>query len=109
LTLNKKFSFKIPLDKKYTFKFKFKRSSGSTLVKIRFCGPATAVEIPTVTAPHKMIKTRGQCVAETGLQFAVLALYPSQLATLQSREKTVFISGPPGTGKSIVLALKVGR
>ena len=74
---------------------------------IRFCGPATAVEIPTVMGPHKVIiKTTGQSVAETGLQFSILALYPAQLRVLQSGAQRVFITGPPGTGKTVVLALK---
>ena len=64
------------------------------------------MEIPTVSTPHKVIKTAGQAVAETGLQFSILALYPSQLLILRNAGDTVFLTGPPGTGKSVVLALK---
>ena len=53
-----------------------------------------------------IIKTTGQSVAETGLQFSVLALYPSQLDVLQNGPSKVFLTGPPGTGKTVVLALK---
>ena len=57
--------------------------------------------------PHKVIiKTTGQSVAETGLQFSILALYPAQLLVLQSGERRVFLTGPPGTGKTVVLALR---
>lgn len=45
-------------------------------------------------------------MAEAGNRMALLALYPEQLALLKEQLPLVFLTGPPGTGKSIVLVLK---
>ncbi|XP_070209685.1 mediator of RNA polymerase II transcription subunit 12-like [Littorina saxatilis] len=86
----------------------------------RFCGPATTVEVPTVTAPRKamakpgkytparkVLRTEGEAVAETGLIHSLLALYPDQVDLLSDNTLCcVHLRGPPGTGKTIVLVLK---
>ena len=53
-----------------------------------------------------MIRTTGHCVAETGLQYSILSLHPYQLHILHNGQERVFLTGPPGTGKTVVLALK---
>ncbi|XP_070209679.1 uncharacterized protein [Littorina saxatilis] len=87
----------------------------------RFCGPATTVEVPTVTAPRKamakpgkytparkVVRIEGEAVAETGLIHSLLALYPDQVDLLSDNTlRCVHLRGPPGTGKTIVLVLKV--
>ncbi|KAK7091348.1 hypothetical protein V1264_009041 [Littorina saxatilis] len=86
----------------------------------RFCGPATTVEVPTVTAPRKamakpgkytpaskVVRTEGEAVAETGLIHSLLALYPDQVDLLSDNTLCcVHLRGPPGTGKTIVLVIK---
>ncbi|KAK7091343.1 uncharacterized protein [Littorina saxatilis] len=86
----------------------------------RLCGPATTVEVPTVTAPRKamakpgkytparkVLRTEGEAVAETGLIHSLLALYPDQVDLLSDNTlRCVHLRGPPGTGKTIVLVLK---
>ncbi|XP_076456734.1 uncharacterized protein LOC143291034 [Babylonia areolata] len=73
----------------------------------RFSGPATTILIPTATRPPKEIKTEWQAVAELGLRFSRLALYPDQVDMLNSSlPPCVYLRGPPGCGKTVVLVLK---
>lgn len=72
----------------------------------RFGGPATTIEMPTVTPPRGELRSLSQAIAYTGLVMARLTLYPDQVDILFKDEPLVFLTGPPGTGKSIVLAVK---
>nr|KAG5711423.1 hypothetical protein BaRGS_025850 [Batillaria attramentaria] len=72
----------------------------------RFCGPATTIDVPTVTPPRHELRSESQGIAHTGLIMARLTLYPYQVRHVTSRKRLVFLSGPPGTGKTIVLAVK---
>lgn len=78
----------------------------SPLISPRMCGPATTVEIFCVTRPRVEIRTEGEGVSETGERMTLIALYPEQMRLLSSQSARVFLTGPPGTGKSIVLVLK---
>lgn len=71
-----------------------------------FCGPATTHEIFCVTSPRLELRTYGEGVAETGNRLASLVLYPDQLEILTSALPLVFLCGPPGTGKTVVLVLQ---
>ena len=65
------------------------------------------MEIPTVTAPNKVLRTLGQAVAETGLILSTLTLYPDQVDLLNNNSlSSVHLYGPPGTGKTLVMVLK---
>ncbi|KAK7092750.1 uncharacterized protein [Littorina saxatilis] len=73
----------------------------------RFCGPATTVDVPTVTTPRRrVVRSTGQAAAETGLIMSCLALFPDQVALLNTPAPKVFLWGPPGSGKTVILALK---
>nr|KAG5701728.1 hypothetical protein BaRGS_004330 [Batillaria attramentaria] len=65
----------------------------------RFCGPATSIEVPTVTTPRRCmeLRTPSEAIAHTGLTMAILTLYPEQLDLLNrpGLEK-LFLWGPPG-------------
>ena len=53
------------------------------------------------------MRTLGQAVAETGLRVSSLVLYPYQIALLNNSSlPRLFLWGPPGTGKTVVLTLK---
>ncbi|XP_025092631.1 uncharacterized protein LOC112563103 isoform X3 [Pomacea canaliculata] len=81
----------------------------SVLYKIliaRFCGPATTVTVPCTTPPRLCVKTLGQAVSITGEFYsAQIALFPEQVDLLNSASPRVFVTGPPGTGKTVVLLL----
>lgn len=75
----------------------------------RFCGPATTLEIPSVTPPRKQVTPRkvGEGLAELGTRMAQITLLPQQVTLLDSaKPPRVHIWGPPGTGKSAVLYLR---
>ncbi|XP_076437877.1 uncharacterized protein LOC143277035 [Babylonia areolata] len=74
----------------------------------RFCGPASTVDIPTASPPRRVVRSAGQAVAETGLRFSSLSLTPTQVRLLDTRPEPrfLYLLGPPGTGKTVVLVLK---
>ncbi|PVD21788.1 hypothetical protein C0Q70_17589 [Pomacea canaliculata] len=74
----------------------------------RFCGPATtsAVDIPRTPDSLPLPKTLDQTVSVIGDFFDRCTLCPGMTELLQ--ERRVFLSGPPGTGKTRLLGL-VGR
>ncbi|XP_025113150.1 uncharacterized protein LOC112575472 isoform X2 [Pomacea canaliculata] len=72
----------------------------------RFCGPATTVSVPCTCPPRVSVKTLGQAVWWTGECYtAVITLFPEQVHLLNKADPRVFVSGPPGTGKTVVLQL----
>ncbi|XP_025107255.1 uncharacterized protein LOC112571998 isoform X2 [Pomacea canaliculata] len=71
----------------------------------RFCGPATTVTVPCVIAPRLSVKTLSQAVSATGMFFAEITLFPEQMLLLQTKTPLVFLDGPPGTGKTVMLQL----
>ncbi|XP_025113144.1 uncharacterized protein LOC112575471 [Pomacea canaliculata] len=72
----------------------------------RFCGPATTVSVPCTCPPRVSVKTLGQAVWWTGECYtAVITLFPEQVHLLNKADTRVFVSGPPGTGKTVVLLL----
>lgn len=72
----------------------------------RFCGPATTVDIYCITPPRLEIRTPGEGVAEAGNRMTQLCLYPEQMDIMNSADTKIFLSGPPGTGKTVMLYLK---
>lgn len=74
--------------------------------RVRFCGPASTVMVPSVTEPRVSLKTWNQAVAHVGDCYTSLtALFPEQTELLRRSPPRVFLSGPPGTGKTVVLLL----
>nr|KAG5701749.1 hypothetical protein BaRGS_004351 [Batillaria attramentaria] len=69
----------------------------------RFCGPATSIEVPTVTTPRRCmeLRTETKAIAHTGLTMAVLTLFPDQVALVNKPEPQppqqdlVILWGPP--------------
>lgn len=57
---------------------------------------------------HSELRTLGEGVKETANRFAPvdIVLHPEQVDVLNESKPRVFISGPPGTGKSLLLLLK---
>ncbi|XP_025113100.1 uncharacterized protein LOC112575440 [Pomacea canaliculata] len=76
-----------------------------TLVS-RFCGPATSVTVPCTCPPRVTVKTLGQAVWWTGECYtAVITLFPEQVHLLHTAPPRLYLTGPPGTGKTVVLLL----
>ncbi|XP_025114468.1 uncharacterized protein LOC112576323 [Pomacea canaliculata] len=72
----------------------------------RFCGPATTVTVPCTCPPRVSVKTLGQAVSWTGEVYtAQITLFPEQVDLLNRAPLRLFVAGPPGTGKTVVLLL----
>ncbi|XP_025114015.1 uncharacterized protein LOC112576027 isoform X2 [Pomacea canaliculata] len=76
------------------------------LLAARFCGPATTVTVPCTSPPRLNVKTLGQAVSQTAECYVQMALFPEQVELLTQAMPRVFVNGPPGTGKTVVLLLK---
>ncbi|XP_025079778.1 uncharacterized protein LOC112555555 [Pomacea canaliculata] len=72
----------------------------------RFCGPAVTVTVPCLSPPRLSLKTLSQPSSSTSLCHAVITLFPEQIHLLNTATPRVFLTGPPGTGKSLMLQLK---
>ena len=48
----------------------------------------------------------GEAVSETGWRFSQVVLHPLQVDVLHNSQPFVYLTGPPGTGKSLVLVLR---
>ncbi|XP_070202899.1 uncharacterized protein [Littorina saxatilis] len=72
----------------------------------RFVGPATTVSVPCYNGVRVEVRTAGQAVAELGQRLALLVLTLQQLDLMSRDPPLVYITGAPGTGKTVVLVLQ---
>ncbi|XP_070201271.1 uncharacterized protein [Littorina saxatilis] len=72
----------------------------------RFVGPATTVSVPCYNNVRVEVRTAGQAVAELGRRLALLVLTLQQLGLMNRDPPLVYITGAPGTGKTVVLVLQ---
>lgn len=72
----------------------------------RFVGPASTVSVYCIVHPRVEVRTAGQAVAELGRRLSYLVLTEQQMCVLTKDLLLVCITGPPGTGKTVLLALK---
>nr|KAG5712048.1 hypothetical protein BaRGS_020774 [Batillaria attramentaria] len=71
----------------------------------RFCGPATSVTVFCPEPPRLELRTEGEAVSEVGRRLAHIVLTLQQVDLLHRAERLVCVTGPPGTGKSLLLVL----
>ncbi|KAK7094229.1 hypothetical protein V1264_007878 [Littorina saxatilis] len=72
----------------------------------RFVGPATSVTVHCNIPPRVEVRTSADAVAELGRRLALLVLTLQQLDLMNRDPQRVCISGPPGTGKTVMLVLQ---
>ncbi|XP_076457806.1 uncharacterized protein LOC143291678 isoform X2 [Babylonia areolata] len=72
----------------------------------RFCGPATKLYVHTAHNPRAEVSTLSEAVLHTSRCFTGHILPERQVMMLKDPSPRVFLSGPPGTGKSLMLTLK---
>ena len=79
-------------------------------VGFSFGGPATSVNVfcPSVPLLARLsdVRTEGEAVAETAWHLTQMMVHPRQLSVLHADKPLVFLTGPYGTGKTLVLVLK---
>ncbi|XP_076443881.1 uncharacterized protein LOC143282190 [Babylonia areolata] len=71
----------------------------------RFVGPASSKTVHCVFAPPREVKTDWQAISELGWRLSRLVLTTSQMDLLHRAPPRVCVTGPPGTGKTVVLVL----
>lgn len=75
---------------------------------MRFCGPATTVRVfcPRRDKKYVELRSEGEGAWETGDRFSRVVLLPRHVAVLQAPPPRAYVTGPPGTGKTVMLYLK---
>ena len=71
----------------------------------RFVGPASTVAVHCNIPPRVEVRTDGEAVSELGQRLAYLVLTSQQVGLMNRGPPKLCVSGPPGTGKTIVLVL----
>ncbi|KAK7105162.1 uncharacterized protein [Littorina saxatilis] len=72
----------------------------------RFCGPATTQLVKTAHSHLADVSTLPQAVLETSHCFSQPVLTQSQVELVRLDHPRVYLTGPSGTGKSVLLMLK---
>ncbi|XP_005112279.1 uncharacterized protein LOC101862849 [Aplysia californica] len=72
----------------------------------RYCGLLSTVEVWTQTNPRIEVRSASEAVRQCAQRFARFVLLPHQLKILTSNEPRVYLYGPPGSGKTLLLLLK---
>ncbi|XP_025104843.1 uncharacterized protein LOC112570549 [Pomacea canaliculata] len=73
----------------------------------RICGLMSIVSVWTQTTPRVEVRTTGQAVSEVGRRVADIVLLPEQAALLADTScNRVCLTGPMGSGKTLLLQLK---
>ena len=68
-------------------------------------GPATTVDVHCNVPPRVEVRTEGEAASELGRRLARLVLTPQQLGLMKWAPSRVCITGPSGTGKTLMLVL----
>ncbi|XP_076457508.1 uncharacterized protein LOC143291506 [Babylonia areolata] len=73
----------------------------------RFVGPATCVSVHYAATPRLTVevRTQGEAVSELGSRLARLVLTPEQTDLLTRAPPLAYLTGLPGTGKTVMLVL----
>ncbi|KAK7106057.1 hypothetical protein V1264_017358 [Littorina saxatilis] len=78
----------------------------------KFAGPATTVEVfcpSAVSKASKVVRTEGEGVSETAARYMDFVLHQGQVQILSCGERLVYLTGPPGTGKTVILILQAEK
>ncbi|KAK7504476.1 hypothetical protein BaRGS_00004342, partial [Batillaria attramentaria] len=73
-----------------------------------FVGPRSRITIwspndKRIRSLRRNVRTPGEAVHETGERYALYVLRPEQVTVYESARKRLYLSGPPGSGKTLLL------
>ncbi|BFZ24434.1 hypothetical protein BsWGS_27473 [Bradybaena similaris] len=72
----------------------------------RYCGLLSTVEVWSSTNPRVEVRNTSEAISECAERFCKLVLLPRQLEALCSTDRRMYLYGPPGCGKTLLLMLK---
>ncbi|RUS85757.1 hypothetical protein EGW08_006471 [Elysia chlorotica] len=72
----------------------------------RYCGLLSTVEVWSPNNPRVEVRSRSEAVSLCAQRFSQVVLLPGQLQVLLSDHTRVYLYGPPGSGKTLLLMLK---
>ncbi|XP_059168650.1 uncharacterized protein LOC131950481 [Physella acuta] len=72
----------------------------------RYCGLLSTVEVWSPSNPRVEVRSLSEAVNLCSKRFSKLVLLPHQVEVLNSDHKRLFLYGPPGSGKTLLLILK---
>lgn len=81
-------------------------SSAIFTISFRFGGPYSKVPIEYRRRALDEGRTLSDCIHLTGLRFGRDVLRNDQIQILESDDRFVYLTGPPGSGKTLLLGLK---
>ncbi|GFO15953.1 hypothetical protein PoB_004245800 [Plakobranchus ocellatus] len=72
----------------------------------RYCGLLSTMEVWTPNNPRMEVRSMSEAVKLCARRFSQVVLLPTQLQVLMSEYKRMYLFGPPGSGKTMLLILK---
>ncbi|PVD18661.1 hypothetical protein C0Q70_21211 [Pomacea canaliculata] len=72
----------------------------------RLCGPYSKHPVENRKNARQEVRTVDDVVYLTGVRFGAAVLGEDQLEVFKSDERFVYLAGPPGSGKTLILGLK---
>ncbi|KAH9513804.1 hypothetical protein Btru_031448 [Bulinus truncatus] len=72
----------------------------------RYCGLLSTVEVWSPNNPRVEVRSASEAASVCAKRFAKLVLMPHQVEVLCSNHRRLFLYGPPGSGKTLLLILK---
>ncbi|GFR85738.1 hypothetical protein ElyMa_004181600 [Elysia marginata] len=72
----------------------------------RYCGLLSTVEVWSPNNPRVEVRSMSEAVNLCAQRFSQVVLLPTQLQVLLSEHNRIYLYGPPGSGKTMLLILK---
>lgn len=72
----------------------------------RYCGLLSTVEVWSPNNPRVEVRSMSEAVNLCAHRFSQVVLLPTQLQVLMSDHNRIYLYGPPGSGKTLLLVLK---
>ena len=87
----------------------------NTNLIFRFVGPYSEITVwspkdKRITSAGRCVHTQDDVIQEAGMRYQMYVLYPQQLEVYSAcHHKHVYLTGPPGCGKTLLMILKAAK